>query len=259
MTSATGLREWTDGPDTAPAKTPHPLPSRCHDFRCAQAPHPWDRLYMAGVRPPARHRHHRPAPSRQDRASCAAWAATLTPATSTTRPSTGALGGPGPGRVDLPTAGPRHYASGGWSVGAVALVANWLARTEPEHTRIAAVFPDGVHRHWNTVYSDEYCRAHDLLRCCPAADPDEIAYPGEWSVERWTRCTHITPPRRRAMKSRCGTRTGAQGRSALLIKDLRPSPQDAQPLPIDEPQDQPGNRPPLPGGDIRDEATEATS
>ncbi|GHE75778.1 PLP-dependent cysteine synthase family protein [Streptomyces lavendulocolor] len=88
-----------------------------------------------------------------------------------------------------------HYASGGWSVGAVALVANWLARTEPEHTRIAAVFPDGVHRYWNTVYSDEYCRAHDLLRSFPATDPDEIARPGERTVERWTRCTHVTPPR----------------------------------------------------------------
>ncbi|MFJ9011610.1 PLP-dependent cysteine synthase family protein [Streptomyces canus] len=87
-----------------------------------------------------------------------------------------------------------HYASGGWSVGAVALVANWLARTEPERTRIVAVFPDGVHRYWNTVYSDDYCRTHDLLRTVPAAEPDEIACPGEAMVERWTRCTSVTVP-----------------------------------------------------------------
>ncbi|MET9088087.1 PLP-dependent cysteine synthase family protein [Streptomyces sp. NPDC004237] len=83
---------------------------------------------------------------------------------------------------------------GGWSVGAVALVANWLARTEPERTRIAAIFPDGVHRYWNTVYSDRFCRAHDLVRGHPAAEPDEIAHPGERTVERWTRCTDVTVP-----------------------------------------------------------------
>ncbi|MFF4351000.1 PLP-dependent cysteine synthase family protein [Streptomyces sp. NPDC001530] len=85
-----------------------------------------------------------------------------------------------------------HYASGGWSVGAVALVANWLARTEPARTRIAAIFPDGVHRYWNTVYSDDYCRTHDLLHRLPAAEPDEIAHPGERTVGRWTRCVGVT-------------------------------------------------------------------
>jgi cysteine synthase A len=87
-----------------------------------------------------------------------------------------------------------HYASGGWSVGAVALVANWLARTEPARTRIAAIFPDGVHRYWNTVYSDDYCRTHDLLRRFPAAEPDEITHPGERTVGRWTRCAGVTAP-----------------------------------------------------------------
>ncbi|MEU2715529.1 PLP-dependent cysteine synthase family protein [Streptomyces sp. NPDC007205] len=87
-----------------------------------------------------------------------------------------------------------HCASGGWSVGAVALVANWLVRTEPERTRIAAVFPDGVHRYWDTVYSDDYCRRHHLLRRSPASEPDEIADPAECVVERWTRCTTVTAP-----------------------------------------------------------------
>ncbi|MER5543905.1 PLP-dependent cysteine synthase family protein [Streptomyces sp. NPDC002589] len=91
-----------------------------------------------------------------------------------------------------------HCAGGGWSVGAVALVANWLARTQPEPTRIVAIFPDGPHRYWNTVYSDDYCRAHDLLGSAPVADPDEIARPDERVVERWTRCTDVTVPPDRA-------------------------------------------------------------
>lgn len=36
-----------------------------------------------------------------------------------------------------------QYATGGWSVGAVALTAGWLARTLPAETRIAAIFPTG--------------------------------------------------------------------------------------------------------------------
>ncbi|MFJ3233877.1 PLP-dependent cysteine synthase family protein [Streptomyces sp. NPDC086787] len=87
-----------------------------------------------------------------------------------------------------------HFTGGGWSVGAVALVAGWLARTEPERTRIAAVFPDGMHRYWNTVYSDAYCREHDLLAGVAATDPDEIAHCGERTVERWTRCAGVTVP-----------------------------------------------------------------
>ncbi|MEV5880691.1 PLP-dependent cysteine synthase family protein [Streptomyces sp. NPDC052101] len=87
-----------------------------------------------------------------------------------------------------------HYTSGGWSVGAVALVANWLARTEPERTRIAVIFPDGVHRYWNTVFSDDYCRRHDLLRRFPASEPDEIAHPAQCTVDRWTRCTNVMAP-----------------------------------------------------------------
>ncbi|MET8540649.1 PLP-dependent cysteine synthase family protein [Kitasatospora sp. NPDC004799] len=82
----------------------------------------------------------------------------------------------------------HHYATGGWSVGAVALVAGWIARTHPAGTRIAVVFPDGIHRYTDTVYDDGYCRAHDLLGHPPASAPDEIAHPGDRTVERWTRC-----------------------------------------------------------------------
>jgi cysteine synthase A len=87
-----------------------------------------------------------------------------------------------------------HGASGGWSVGAVALVAGWLARTQPPGTRIAAIFPDGVHRYWDTVYSDAYCREHDLLDRPPAGQPDEIVHPGTRTVERWTRTTTVPTP-----------------------------------------------------------------
>ncbi|GIE88179.1 PLP-dependent cysteine synthase family protein [Actinoplanes regularis] len=87
-----------------------------------------------------------------------------------------------------------HYVSGGWSVGAVALVASWLARTEPDDTRIAAVFPDGPHRYVETIYSDEYCARHALLDHPPARDPDELGHPREREVARWTRCTRVVDP-----------------------------------------------------------------
>ncbi|MFC6081958.1 PLP-dependent cysteine synthase family protein [Sphaerisporangium aureirubrum] len=87
-----------------------------------------------------------------------------------------------------------HYATGGWSVGAVALVASWLARTLPGHVRIAAVFPDGPHRYFDTVYNDDYCRAHELLARPPAAEPDEIRHPAEREPVRWTRCTTVVDP-----------------------------------------------------------------
>ncbi|MFF0131745.1 PLP-dependent cysteine synthase family protein [Streptomyces mirabilis] len=87
-----------------------------------------------------------------------------------------------------------HYATGGWSVGAVALVARWLARTLPAENRTVAVFPDGPQRYVGTVFDDPYCREHGLLGHLPADDPDEIAHPGDRTVTRWTRCAHITDP-----------------------------------------------------------------
>ncbi|WP_158886741.1 PLP-dependent cysteine synthase family protein [Amycolatopsis anabasis] len=87
-----------------------------------------------------------------------------------------------------------HYASGGWSVGAVALVAGWVARTSPAHLRIAAIFPDGPQRYFDTVYNDQYCAEHGLLDVEPPGEPDTIAHPGETEVERWTRCTTVFDP-----------------------------------------------------------------
>jgi cysteine synthase len=87
-----------------------------------------------------------------------------------------------------------HYASGGWSVGAVALVAGWAARTHPPHTTIAAVFPDGPQRYFDTVYNDEYCRHHDLLAHVPPTDPAVIEHPFQHVVRSWTRCTAVVDP-----------------------------------------------------------------
>ncbi|TXS38263.1 PLP-dependent cysteine synthase family protein [Streptomyces sp. or43] len=88
----------------------------------------------------------------------------------------------------------RQFATGGWSVGAVALVAGWVARTQPAGTRIAAVFPDGPHRYFDTVFNDDYCRAHDLLNTPPTTGPDTIDAAGLREVTRWTRCTTVTDP-----------------------------------------------------------------
>ncbi|MFF2502583.1 PLP-dependent cysteine synthase family protein [Streptomyces sp. NPDC058067] len=91
----------------------------------------------------------------------------------------------------------RHYASGGWSVGAVARVAGWAAGAYPEGTRIAAIFPDGPHRYLETVYNDAWCREHDLLTDEPADRPDEIDRPDEREVVTWTRCRTVRDPLRR--------------------------------------------------------------
>ncbi|MFJ5551679.1 PLP-dependent cysteine synthase family protein [Streptomyces sp. NPDC093225] len=87
-----------------------------------------------------------------------------------------------------------HYATGGWSVGAVALVAGWLARSLPKDARIAAVFPDGPQRYLGTIYDDGYCAAHGLLESPPAPEPDLIGRLDEKEVTRWTRCTTVVDP-----------------------------------------------------------------
>lgn len=87
-----------------------------------------------------------------------------------------------------------HYASGGWSVGAVALVASWAARTHRRGTTVAAVFPDGPQRYFDTVYNDDYCQAHGLLAGPPAVQPDTIGHPWARTVTRWTRCARVVDP-----------------------------------------------------------------
>ncbi|ORV66886.1 pyridoxal-5'-phosphate-dependent protein subunit beta [Mycobacterium gastri] len=87
-----------------------------------------------------------------------------------------------------------YYASGGWSVGAVALVAGWAARTHQPGTKIATVFPDGPLRYFDTVYNDDYCRQHDLLDAAPPVEPAVIDDPTEQVVQSWTRCTKVVDP-----------------------------------------------------------------
>ncbi|MDA3660186.1 MULTISPECIES: PLP-dependent cysteine synthase family protein [Mycobacterium] len=87
-----------------------------------------------------------------------------------------------------------HHASGGWSVGAVALVAGWAARSHPAGTTIAAVFPDGPQRYFDTIYNDDYCRDHQLLDRQPPAEPAVITDPRHQVVSAWTRTTTVINP-----------------------------------------------------------------
>jgi cysteine synthase A len=86
------------------------------------------------------------------------------------------------------------YATGGWSVGAVALVADWIARTWDPETRIVAVFPDGPHRYADTVFNDEYCRMHGLLDGPLADAPETIDDPLRTEALTWTRSTTVVDP-----------------------------------------------------------------
>jgi S-sulfo-L-cysteine synthase (3-phospho-L-serine-dependent) len=57
------------------------------------------------------------------------------------------------------------------------------ARSAPG-TRIVGIFPDRGDRYADTVYSDEYCQAHDLGQLTVAATPAEVEYGtvvGSWS------------------------------------------------------------------------------
>ncbi|AFS14835.1 MULTISPECIES: PLP-dependent cysteine synthase family protein [Mycobacterium] len=87
-----------------------------------------------------------------------------------------------------------NFASGGWSVGAVALVAGWAARTFPQDTRIAAVFPDGPQRYFDTIYNDDYCHQHQLLDWQPVAEPTVITDPTQQVVTSWTRTSTVVNP-----------------------------------------------------------------
>ena len=88
-----------------------------------------------------------------------------------------------------------HHATGGWSVGAVALVAGWAASQYSADTRIAAVFPDGPHRYYDTVFNDDYCHRNGLLHTNPPIEPLTIAHPADQVVRTWTRCADVVDPR----------------------------------------------------------------
>ncbi|RDI34653.1 PLP-dependent cysteine synthase family protein [Lentzea flaviverrucosa] len=84
------------------------------------------------------------------------------------------------------------FVTGGWSSGAVALVAAWVARVEPGAV-VATVFPDGPHRYLGTIFDDDFCQARGLLG--PAADrPVEIGDPHGAEATGWTRCRSVVAP-----------------------------------------------------------------
>ncbi|WP_054814630.1 PLP-dependent cysteine synthase family protein [Nocardia arizonensis] len=89
--------------------------------------------------------------------------------------------------------------AGGWSTGAVALVANWLAREEPA-ARVLTVFPDGPHRYLHTIYDDDWCAVRGLL-ATPRSEPTELADPGETEVDGWGRCRVVRDPAIREVRS----------------------------------------------------------
>ncbi|GAA3355179.1 PLP-dependent cysteine synthase family protein [Saccharopolyspora gregorii] len=87
----------------------------------------------------------------------------------------------------------HSFVSGGWSTGAVALVAAWAARRDPG-SRVATVFPDGPHRYLDTIFDDEFCQEHGLLGGRPATRPVEIADPAAVEVHGWARCRAVRDP-----------------------------------------------------------------
>lgn len=77
---------------------------------------------------------------------------------------------------------------------ATALVADWIARTSNDGTRIAAIFPDGPDRYFDTVYNDSYCAEHDLLGADAPTAPATMTHPAERIARSWTRCTTVVAP-----------------------------------------------------------------
>ncbi|MFC4127272.1 PLP-dependent cysteine synthase family protein [Nocardia rhizosphaerae] len=82
--------------------------------------------------------------------------------------------------------------AGGWSTGAAALVAGWVAEREPG-ARVLTVFPDGPHRYLRTIYDDDWCRANGLSGP-PAAAPTTITTPDSAEARGWARCTVVRDP-----------------------------------------------------------------
>ncbi|MGY0231786.1 PLP-dependent cysteine synthase family protein [Longispora urticae] len=88
----------------------------------------------------------------------------------------------------------RHaFVSGGWSTGAVARVAAWVAAAGPGQ-QVVAVFPDGPLRYWQTIFDDDYCARHGLLDALPATAPVELDSADGTEIDRWTRCQAVRDP-----------------------------------------------------------------
>lgn len=87
-----------------------------------------------------------------------------------------------------------NFVSGGWSTGAVALVAGWAARVDPGAV-VATIFPDGLHRYLHSVYDDDYTTAHGVTPVAPTR-PVEIPYPQAVEATGWARCHRVSDPLR---------------------------------------------------------------
>nr|WP_218888974.1 PLP-dependent cysteine synthase family protein [Saccharopolyspora hordei] len=83
------------------------------------------------------------------------------------------------------------FVTGGWSTGAVALVAAWTA-AELGSDAVCGVFPDGPQRYWQTIFDDDYLAEHGLVP--QARRPSAVDSPG------WTRTSAVVDP--------CPARTG---------------------------------------------------
>ncbi|WP_329082723.1 MULTISPECIES: PLP-dependent cysteine synthase family protein [unclassified Streptosporangium] len=89
----------------------------------------------------------------------------------------------------------RHaFVTGGWSTGAVALVAAWAARVETG-ARVVTVFPDGPHRYLDSIFNDDYRRSRGLAGH-PVTRPLEIADSDAVEVTGWARCRRVADPLR---------------------------------------------------------------
>lgn len=86
-----------------------------------------------------------------------------------------------------------NFVSGGWSTGAVALVAAWAARVHSGAV-VATVFPDGPQRYLGSVYDDDFTTAHGLDLTRAATRPVEIPHPRAAEATGWTRCRTIADP-----------------------------------------------------------------
>ncbi|HEY9267095.1 MAG TPA: pyridoxal-5'-phosphate-dependent protein subunit beta, partial [Mycobacterium sp.] len=74
------------------------------------------------------------------------------------------------------------------------VVAGWAARNSDPGTTVAAIFPDGPQRYFDTIYNDDYCHAHGLLNKVPSNEPATIDDPLAHAVTAWTRCPVVVDP-----------------------------------------------------------------
>ncbi|MFF9671016.1 PLP-dependent cysteine synthase family protein [Streptomyces eurythermus] len=114
-----------------------------------------------------------------------------------------------------------NFVSGGWSTGAVALVAAWAARVHPGAV-VATVFPDGPHRYLGSVYDDDFAAAHGLDPARAATRPVEIPHPGAVEATGWARCGTVrdpldTPTEENPCEGQSAHRTPASHRAAAHL------------------------------------------